>query len=63
MIDVADVRLMSLTFATPPVGGFNRRGAHPDGGHFYGGAETELCELVRGGKTWSSVRLCTGTMR
>ena len=22
---------------------------HPEGGHFYGGAETELCELVRAG--------------
>jgi hypothetical protein len=40
---------MSTTFATPAVGGFHKRGRHPDGGHYYGGAETALCELVRGG--------------
>jgi hypothetical protein len=40
---------MSTLFATPGAGGFNRRGAHPDGGHYYGGCETALCELVRGG--------------
>ena len=37
-------------FGTPAMGGFNRRGAHPDGGHYYGGAETALGELVRGGE-------------
>ena len=36
-------------FATPPLGGFNSRGAHPEGGTIYGGAETALCELIRGG--------------
>ena len=41
--------IMSTTFATPAVGGFHKRGRHPDGGHYYGGAETALCELVRGG--------------
>ena len=40
---------MATPFTTPGVGGFNRRGAHPDGGHYYGGCETALCELVRGG--------------
>ena len=32
-------------FGTPAMGGFNRRGAHPDGGHYYGGAETALIAI------------------
>ena len=41
---------MTTHFATPPMGGFNVRGAAPAvNGHEFGGAATSLGELVRGG--------------
>eukprot|EP00325_Prymnesiales_sp_UTEX-LB-985_P007255 CAMPEP_0174699204 /NCGR_PEP_ID=MMETSP1094-20130205/4559_1 /TAXON_ID=156173 /ORGANISM="Chrysochromulina brevifilum, Strain UTEX LB 985" /LENGTH=76 /DNA_ID=CAMNT_0015896489 /DNA_START=99 /DNA_END=329 /DNA_ORIENTATION=- len=41
--------MATTPFATPAVGGFNKRGAHPEGGDFYGVGETALCQLIRGG--------------
>ena len=40
---------MSTVFSTPASTGFNRRGPHPAGGQYYGGATTAEGGLVRGG--------------